>query len=144
MDTNNSWLDFMKMVEQIMTEKYGIIVVDHAKNPRNIARIKDPNGYATYTGECGDAIEVWLKVIDDTIKEISFKFNGCEITKAAVSMATELVKEKKLSEALKINPPCLVEALGGLPDDHIHCASLAMGAVHEAINNFIKGNKSNK
>jgi len=136
-----SWNDFMKLVEQIMIEKYGKTVVDHANNPRNMQKIENENGYASNTGQCGDTIEIWLKVANEVIEEIAFKSDGCEITQASGSMVTELAKGKSISDALKINPLQLIDALGGLPDDHIHCAYLATNALHEAIKNFIKNMK---
>ncbi|HHT63189.1 MAG: iron-sulfur cluster assembly scaffold protein [Bacillota bacterium] len=141
-DNKGNWVDFMKMVEQIMTEKYGVTVMDHIQNPRNLKMIKDANGYASNTGQCGDTIEIWLRIKDYIIEEIAFKSNGCEITRATASMATELVKGKNLADALKITPVQLIDALGGLPEDHIHCAYLAMRAIHEAINNYQKNNQN--
>lgn len=139
MNSQNSkedWNDFIKLVEKIMIEKYGIIVMEHANNPRNIQKIEDANGYASNTGQCGDTIRIWLKVINDIIEEIAFNSNGCEVTQASGSMVTELAKGKKLSDALQITPLQLIDALGGLPDDHIHCAYLATNALHEAIKKF--------
>lgn len=135
---NMEWVDFMQMVEQLMIEKYGAVVVEHAKNPRNRKMIDNANGYASNTGQCGDTIEIWLKVKNDTIEEIAFKSDGCEITQATASMATELAKGNKLTDTLKITPIHLIDALGGLPDDHIHCAYLAINALHEAIKNYQK------
>lgn len=136
------WVDFMKLVEKTMIEKYGEIVVDHANNPRNIGQIEDANGYASNTGQCGETIEIWVKVIDNIIEEATFRSDGCEVTQAAGSMITELAKKKQMSEALKITPLQLIDTFGGLPDDHIHCAYLATNALHDAIKNFTKNNAS--
>lgn len=135
---NDSWNDFMKIVEEMMIDQYGKIVVDHANNPRNMKMIEDANGYSSNTGECGDTVEIWIKVNDEIIEEIAFQSDGCEITQAAGSMSTEMAKGKKISDVLKINALHLIDALGGLPDDHIHCAYLANSAIHEAIKNYKK------
>jgi nitrogen fixation NifU-like protein len=141
MDSANNvqgWDNFMKLVEKMMIEKYGEILVDHANNPRNVGRLEDANGYASNTGECEETIEIWVKIIDSIIEEATFRSNGCEVTQAAGSMITELAKKKQMSEALKITPLQLIDTFGGLPDDHIHCAYLATNASHDAINNFKK------
>ncbi|MEL7567772.1 MAG: iron-sulfur cluster assembly scaffold protein [Dehalobacterium sp.] len=135
------WTDFMELIEKLMIEKYGKTVVDHANNPRNKQMIEDVNGYASNTGQCGDTIEIWLQVASDTIEKIAFKSDGCEITQASGSMVTELAKGKSIPDALKINALQLIDALGGLPDDHIHCAYLATNALHEAIKNYKKNLK---
>jgi nitrogen fixation NifU-like protein len=62
---------------------------------------------------------------DDVIKEISYMPYGCEATQAAGSMLMILAQGKTLTEAFNITPEAMEEKLGGLPQDHIHCAALA-------------------
>jgi len=133
-DNTDKWLDFMEMMEKMMVEQFGEIIVDHANYPRNTQRLTDPHTHASVTGECGDTIEIWLKVMEGRIDEIAFKATGCDMTRAVGSMLTEMAKGKTLPEALQIKPPQLLEALGGrLPEDHVHCAFLATNALHEAV-----------
>lgn len=132
-NNQGNWVDFMQMVEKIMIEKYGETLVDHAHNPRNYGRMEDANIHVAHSGKGHDTVEIWLKVVNDTIEKISFKLNGCEMTKAATSMVTELAKGKKLADALQITPIQVRDALGRLPENHDHCAYLAVDALHEAI-----------
>jgi len=132
------WNDIVRELEKIMLEKYSKTVIDHANNPRNLGEIENAGSYAAVTGQCGDTIEMWLNVTNETIAEIAFSTNGCGTTKAAGSMVTELAKGKSLNDALQITPLEVLEALGGLPEDHVHCAFLATNALHEAIENFGK------
>ena len=53
-------------------------------------------------------------------------------------MATELVKGKKISEALKLTNTAVVEALEGLPPVKIHCSVLAEEAIKAAIADYYK------
>ena len=84
-------------------------------------------------GSCGDNMELWLKVKDNRITEAAFTTNGCSATIACGSMLTETAKNKTLGEALTINAKVLIEKLGGLPADHVHCAGLASLTLKRAI-----------
>lgn len=132
-NNQGNWVDFMQMVEKIMIEKYGETLVDHAHNPRNYGRMEDANVHVAHSGKSHDTVEIWLKIVNDTIEKISFKLDGCEMTKAATSMVTELAKGKKLIDAMQITPIQVRDALGRLPENHEHCANLAIDALQEAI-----------
>ena len=127
---------FMEMLEEILIEKYGKIIVELGGNPRNYHEIADANGFTSLTGPCGDTVKIWIRAVGDTIEDIGFRTDGCDCTRATGSMLTEMVKGKKIEEALRITPQELDEALGGLPEDHKHCALLARNALHEAIENY--------
>jgi nitrogen fixation NifU-like protein len=109
------------------------IVVDHATNPRNVGSIPDADVYASVLGPCGDNMEVWLKVRDDHIKQITFWTDGCGATIACGSIATELARDKTLGEALAISAEVIARSLGGFPENHIHCAGLASLTLKKTI-----------
>jgi nitrogen fixation NifU-like protein len=132
--------EFDEMVEELQKEMlagYSRVVIDHAQNPRNVGSIQDADGFASVTGPCGDTMEIWLKVKDDTIAKASFFTDGCGTTIAAGSMVTEMVKGKNLSLAQKINQQDIPEALGGLPEESQHCALLAANTLREAIKDYL-------
>jgi len=52
-------------------------------------------------------------------------------------MVTELVKGKSIGEAQKITQDDLLDALGGLPEESLHCALLAANTVGEAIKDYL-------
>lgn len=135
---NNSWTDFLELMERKLIETYGQVVVDHARNPRNNKPLQDANGYTSHTGPCGDTIEIWIKVNAGVLEDVAFRSDGCEITQATGSMVTELAKGKKLDEAKRITPEQIIEALIKLPDDHQHCALLARDALNKAIKNYLE------
>jgi nitrogen fixation NifU-like protein len=132
--------EFDEMVEELQKEMlagYSRVVIDHAQNPRNVGSIQDADGFASVTGPCGDTMEIWLKVKDDTIAKASFFTDGCGTTVAAGSMITEMAKGKTLSLAQKINQQDVLEALGGLPEESQHCALLAANTLKEAIRDYL-------
>lgn len=136
MDSN--WDDIIKEIEDEVWKGYSDIVVDHVNNPRNIGIMQDESSEALVTGDCGDSIRIYLKMQDDVIDEISFWTDGCGSTIAAGSMVTDLAKGKKMNTALKLTPVEVIDSLGGLPEESVHCAVLATNALHEAIKKYQK------
>lgn len=132
--------DLEKLERQTETdelEAYSQTVVDHAMNPRNLGTVGGANGFAKVTGTCGDTMAIWLNVKGDKIDDITFLTNGCAPSIACGSMVTEIAKGKSLSEARRINQRAILEALGGLPEDHEHCALFAVNTLKQAIRDYM-------
>ena len=64
-----------------------------------------------------------------------FKTCGCGAASAASSLATELVKDKPLDEAMSLSNVEIVEELS-LPPVKIHCSVLAEDAIKAAIADY--------
>jgi nitrogen fixation NifU-like protein len=116
---------------------YSEMVIDHAMNPRNPGIMQNFDGFARVTGPCGDTMEVWLKVNDKMIIDISFLTDGCGPSIASGSMMTELAKGKSITGAIRIRQQDILEALGGLPEESQHCALLAADTLKAAIRDCI-------
>jgi len=116
---------------------YSPVVIDHAQNPRNVGNIPDADGFASVTGSCGDTMEIWLRVRNGTIANATFWTDGCGTSVAAGSMVTELIKGKTIGEVLSISQQDILGALGGLPEDHQHCALLAADTLKKAAKDYL-------
>jgi len=113
--------------------------MDHFKNPRNVGEMADADGVGKVGNPtCGDIMELYIKVKDETIVDAKFQTFGCGAAIATSSMVTEMVKGKKLDEALTISNAMVAEALGGLPPVKMHCSVLAEEALHSAIDDYHK------
>jgi nitrogen fixation NifU-like protein len=108
----------------------------HANQPWHLGTLPDANGRATGVGVCGDAIDVYLSIAGQRISDIRYSPRGCTYTVACGSAMCHLVSERTLEEALKLTPEGLAAALDGLPDDHMHCAALAINTLGEAIDDY--------
>ncbi len=115
--------------------EYSEKVMDHFSNPRNVGQIEDASGVGTVgNAKCGDIMRMYLDIDDDQIvRDAKFKTFGCGAAIATSSMATELVKGKSVSEALKVTNKAVMEALDGLPPIKVHCSLLAEQAIHAAL-----------
>ncbi len=122
-----------------MAMEYSAKVMDHFTNPRNVGEIEDANGIGEVgNAKCGDIMKMYLKVKDNIIEDVKFKTFGCGSAIATSSIATEMIKGKPISEALKLTNQAVVEALDGLPAVKIHCSVLAEQAIKAAIADYYK------
>lgn len=116
---------------------YSEKVMDHFMNPRNVGEISDANGIGEVgNAKCGDIMKVYLKIENDIVVDAKFKTFGCGSAIASSSMATELIKGKKMAEAWELTNKAVAEALDGLPPVKMHCSVLAEEAIHKAINDY--------
>ncbi len=108
-------------------------VLAEARQPRNVGIMLDPDGHALVCGPCGDIMEMFLRIQDSRIEIAAFMTDGCGPTVASGSMLTQMVQGKSLEEAAAIDAADVITALDGLPPEHIHCATLAVNTLREAI-----------
>jgi nitrogen fixation protein NifU and related proteins len=121
---------------------YSNKVLDHYNNPRNVGSFaKDEANVGTGivgAPECGDVMKLQLKIGDDgVIEDARFKTFGCGSAIASSSYVTELVKGKRIDEAIAIKNTTIVKELN-LPPVKIHCSVLAEDAIKAAIGDWRK------
>ncbi len=116
---------------------YSEKVMEHFTNPRNVGTIENPDGYGKVGNPvCGDIMEMFISVEDDTISDIKFRTFGCGSAIATSSMVTELAKGKHIDEAMEITRKDVADELDGLPPRKMHCSNLAADALHGAIEDY--------
>ncbi|MFZ0887945.1 MAG: Fe-S cluster assembly scaffold IscU [Candidatus Binataceae bacterium] len=121
---------------------YSSKVLDHYNNPRNVGSFgKDEPGVGTGVvgaPECGDVMKLQLKIsVEGVIQDARFKTFGCGSAIASSSYVTELVKGKRIDEAMAIKNTSIVKELN-LPPVKIHCSVLAEDAIKAAISDWKK------
>ena len=120
------------------TSLYSEKVMEHFRNPRNVGDMENPDGTG-HVGNpvCGDIMELYIRVDNNTITDAKFKTFGCGAAIATSSMVTEMVIGKTVEEALEISNRAVAEALGGLPPVKMHCSVLAEEALKLAIDDYL-------
>ena len=114
-------------------------VIDHFQNPRNQGSMKNPSAMSEVGNPaCGDVMKIYLDIKDNKINDIKFETFGCAAAIAVTSIMTELVKGKTLDKAKELTKDDVVKALGGLPNQKIHCSMLGIDALLKAIKEFEK------
>lgn len=121
---------------------YSKEVMKHFKNPKNVGKIKNPDGIGRVGNEaCGDIMELYIKVKNDKIFDIKFQTFGCIVAIAVSSMLTEIAKGKTLEQAIKISNQDILKKAVKVPPIKVHCSVLAADALHEAIYDYLSKNK---
>jgi nitrogen fixation NifU-like protein len=123
----------MSKHDAIVIDQFGQTFLFHANTPLNYGTLNDPDGSGRLVGKCGDAIKIDLKVHDNVIEVIRAHPEGCVFTRVCASVVSKLAEKKTLDQALEIEPEQIRDILGDLPEDHMHCARLAVNTLGEAI-----------
>jgi nitrogen fixation NifU-like protein len=127
----------VERLQQLIDERerdiYSPQVIQESHQPRNLGRMEDPDACAIVRGWCGDTMEIYLRVQDGSIAGATFMTDGCGPTVACGSKLTAMTQGLPLDKAQEILADDLLQALGGLPKESLHCAHLAVNALHEAL-----------
>ncbi len=116
---------------------YNESVMDVFKNPKNVGEIENADGVGTVgNASCGDIMQISLKIENDVIVDAKFKTFGCAAAIATSSTATEMIKGMTIEEALTVTNKQVIDKLGGLPAQKIHCSVLAEEAIKKAIEDY--------
>ncbi len=101
-----------------LRELYQQVILDHNKSPRNFRVMDNPTQEADgYNPLCGDSLHIYLHVVADIIKDVSFQGSGCAISKASASLMTSMIKGKKVEEVEKLFGNFHALVTGKLGDD---------------------------
>lgn len=119
--------------------EYNKKVLDLFRHPKNMGSMKNPDGIGRVgNAQCGDIMEMYIRVKDNKLKEIKVKTFGCIAAISTSSVLTEMAKGKTLEEAEKMSSADVAKTLGGLPPVKMHCSNLAADALKKAIDDYRK------
>ncbi|MER1986898.1 MAG: Fe-S cluster assembly sulfur transfer protein SufU [Solibacillus sp.] len=136
-----------------LDQLYRSVIMDHYKNPRNKGSLEENSVTIDMNNPtCGDRIHLTLKLADGIVEEAKFDGEGCSISMSSASMMTQLVKGKKLDEALELAEIFSKMMMGEAYDDEkydlgdvealqgvakfparIKCATLAWKAMEKGV-----------
>lgn len=137
-DTRRILEEIQRQLMEQARAVYSAQVVEHAYDPRNLGRIERPDAYAVMHGWCGDTMEIYLRLDkkrtnEEIITQAGFVTDGCGPSIACGSMLTTMIQGVSLEEASLSEPEDLLDVLGGLPEETVHCAFLAVDTLRESI-----------
>lgn len=95
--------------------------------------LHNADGRGKMASVCGDSIEFFLVIKDQRIASITYDLNGCMNTNASANAVIDLVEGLSLKTAWALSPDEVYEYLESLPEDHFHCAELAVSALRLAL-----------
>ncbi|MFA6423384.1 MAG: iron-sulfur cluster assembly scaffold protein [Patescibacteria group bacterium] len=125
--------------EWVYSEK----VKDHFLKPRNMVQTPEPEFKFNGLGEvgspaCGDVMKFWIYVSPETLKieKSGWKTFGCASAISSTSALSEMIEGTTIEKAKKITAKDIIDYLGGLPANKVHCSVLGDQALRLAITDF--------
>jgi len=114
-------------------QDHSIKYLEMAFKTNRMEPLEAPDGIGRHTGDCGDTVELSLKLRDTIIVQIAFQVQGCINTVASANAVAELIEGRPIGDAWELTPEKVIEFLETLPRGHHHCAELAVGALYRAL-----------
>jgi NifU-like protein len=116
------------------------------KDGTHMGEIKDPDGFGEHGSmACGDALRFTFRVErdpddpqKDVITQARYLTFGCTSAIASSEALCAIIEQGRLTpiEALKIKNQDIVDFLGGLPKQKIHCSVMGAEALEAAVFNW--------
>jgi nitrogen fixation NifU-like protein len=96
-----------------MDDLYRDYILDHYKQPRNFGELEDPDLDAhDHNPLCGDELGVHIRLDDGKIAELRFHGQGCAISQAAASIASDEYVGMDVSAVGELDADWVLELLG--------------------------------
>ena len=124
--------------EVTLTEEQEIYkenIIDHYKHPHNKRKMHDPDKTEKGINPlCGDHIVLYLKLDKNKIVDVSFEGDGCAISMASISLLSDELIGKSITQAQKITKQEVYSFLG-IPISHTRtkCALLSLNTLHKSL-----------
>jgi len=96
-----------------MDDLYRDYILDHYKQPRNFGEL-DPHDHAAHDHNplCGDEMGVHIRVADGRIADLRFHGQGCAISQAAASIASDEYVGMDVAEVGGLDADWVIDLLG--------------------------------
>ena len=109
-------LEILKKLFAATGKDYSEKLIDYGTNPANARPLEKYDGYGKcMADDCGDVVEVWLRVRDGKVEEATFQTTGCLPTCASVAAATAMAKGRPSANASKSTRAPLSRHWAGCP-----------------------------
>ncbi len=101
--------------------------------------IDSPDASAFLRGKCGDAMKISLRFSDDRVVDAKYWTDGCRMSSSCGAAAAKLALHKTPEEIADIDHVAIEKEVGVLPEEDLHCATLAAGTLQEAVRLYLVG-----
>jgi nitrogen fixation NifU-like protein len=128
--------------ELLVKSGYSKKAIEYYQKKVNVGQMENPIVHSSYTGPCGNTMEIFLKIESNIIRNAKFQAVGCAGTFSSGAALINLVKGRGLEEAEKVSEANIIKFLGGMPEQKIHCVTLAIRTLQEAIEKYREENQS--
>jgi len=86
-----------------LADVYNDLIMEHSLNSYNKKKIKNPTcSEMGHNPNCGDEINLEIKLKDNIIEDMAFTGHGCAISQASTSIMIDTLKGKTIDQAKDI------------------------------------------
>jgi len=112
---------------------YSDKAIEYITHRIHVGKLPKPSVKLSYTGKCGDTMEIYLLIENGRIKRAKFEAIGCAGAFSAGSALMKMIRNKPLEEAEKITAEDIIAFLGGVPGHKKDCVDLARTTLRKTI-----------
>lgn len=119
---------------------YAENILDHSKHPHHTGVLADASiTHVEQNPSCGDAITLTLKINGEQIVDLAWTGDGCAISQAGMSLLSDELIGKTLTDVDTLNPAS-IQALLGVPvgTRRLKCALLCLHTLKNALHAYKK------
>ncbi len=98
-----------------------------------LGRMNDPASAAVLKGPCGDAMEFYLLIENDIVKEVKYYTEGCGNTQDCVLAVARRAQGRTVTDARSISAGEIIRSGECRPEEGRHCAILAVSTLYRAL-----------
>jgi nitrogen fixation NifU-like protein len=114
----------------------GLAALIMARQPHRRHPLSDSEVFIT--GACGDTMTLRFSVERGRIARTSFRAKGCAYSFSCLQAAAAAARGRTLLQVLDIDADDIARKVGHLPQDHQHCAKLAVTTLHAAVDRYMQ------
>ena len=86
-----------------LTDIYNDLIMEHSMNSYNKKKLENATcSQMGHNPNCGDEIEIQIKLNENVIEDMAFTGHGCAISQASTSIMIDTLKGKTVEEATEI------------------------------------------
>jgi len=132
MDAERKVVRQRELLQKIKRDDAALVVA--GEPPPRAGAMRGADGYGKSVIDCGDTVEIYLRLEKGEVVDTTYLVKGCVFTLACAREAAALVRNKCLADARRdTSPDGIAASIGDLPEENEHCAELASEAVAKAL-----------
>jgi len=109
-------------------------ILDLYKNPRNEGKLEDALEEEGENPSCGDHTHIYVEIEDGKVVDVKHETDGCAISTAAVSIATEELKGMTVEEVKQLDRDWMLDKVEvDISPMRVKCAVLGLKTVQAAL-----------
>ena len=118
-----------------MDDLYRDYILDHYKNPKNFGELPEHDlEFYDKNPLCGDEMELQIRIEDGKIADLKWHGQGCAISQAAASIASEELIGMDVEDAAKLDADWMLEQMGiDISATRRKCALLNLKVLRGAV-----------